>query len=467
MNPLSGPLGAVFNKPDDPTWRGHTFTGWFSTGAKGDQAERVLFAWPYKLIGSVTMFAGWKDGENVQSACTLTFNSGGGSQVPSVPVHDSGTKVSKLADPTRDGYTFLGWFSDEEGGTLYPWPYTITGNVTMYAHWQASSETPPTQYTLTFNSNGGTAVAPVSANVNTALVNPADPTRDGYTFLGWFSEATGGTLYSWPYTITGNVTMYAHWWDDGETPPTRYTITFDSHGGSPVTDVTAYAGTLVTKPTDPARRGYTFKGWYNAAIEGTAYTTWPHTLNVSVTMHAQWTANTYTVAYKANGGSGTMESSSHTYDVEKTLTANSFTRTGHAFAGWNTEANGSGTSYTDGESVTNLTPTNGATVNLYAQWGNDVSIAVTIGGSGDILVSGADVTISRSGANNAPKSFTATATGGYTVVQWYLDYVPIGGTAQSFTIKAANFPNGNYQLTVRVTKNGKPDSADIRFTVTD
>jgi uncharacterized repeat protein (TIGR02543 family) len=81
-----------------------------------------------------------------------------------------------------------------------------------------------------------------------------------------------------------------------------------------------------------------------------------------------YTACTYSVKYNANGGSGTMSNSSHTYDTAKALTANTFTRTGYTFAGWNTAADGSGTNYADKAEVTNLTSTCGGTVNLYAKW---------------------------------------------------------------------------------------------------
>ena len=87
-----------------------------------------------------------------------------------------------------------------------------------------------------------------------------------------------------------------------------------------------------------------------------------------MTLYAQWTANTYTVAYNKNGGSGVMTSGTHTYDATKSLTANAFTRTGYTFTGWNTKADGSGTSYANQANVLNMTSINDDTVTLYAQW---------------------------------------------------------------------------------------------------
>lgn len=90
--------------------------------------------------------------------------------------------------------------------------------------------------------------------------------------------------------------------------------------------------------------------------------------NVNLKLYANWVANTYTVSYNANGGSGTTASSSHTYDTSKALTSNGFSKTGYTFSGWNTKADGSGTSYTNAQSVKNLTATQGANITLYAQW---------------------------------------------------------------------------------------------------
>lgn len=88
--------------------------------------------------------------------------------------------------------------------------------------------------------------------------------------------------------------------------------------------------------------------------------------NCSITLNFE--ANTYTVNYNANGGTGNTATSSHTYDVDKALTPNGFTRSGYKFTGWNTEPDGSGTSYSDGQTVKNLTTEHGETINLYAQW---------------------------------------------------------------------------------------------------
>jgi uncharacterized repeat protein (TIGR02543 family) len=170
-----------------------------------------------------------------------------------------------------------------------------------------------------------------------------------------------------------------------------------------------------------------------------------------------------------------MTASTHTYGVSKNLTANTFTRTGYTFAGWNTAANGGGTNYNDGASVNTLSATQGATVDLYAQWEPwpDVpvpAVMVWTNEDGNILVSNDDVVLSKSGADGKAGSLTAEVTGAYSGIQWYLYGAPVSGSrgkAQSITVKAADYLNGSYYLGVTVTKGGISYSTDIHFTVSD
>ena len=151
------------------------------------------------------------------------------------------------------------------------------------------------------------------------------------------------------------------------TPKTSYTVSYAANGGSgTTTSQKKWYNQSLTLLGALTKSGYSFSKWqatdkkvYNA---GGAYTT-----NAATTMTAQWTANTYYVKFNANGGSGSMANETFTYGTAKKLTKNTFTRTGYTFNGWKTAAT-SGTSYTNEESVLNLTSTANATINLYAQW---------------------------------------------------------------------------------------------------
>jgi uncharacterized repeat protein (TIGR02543 family) len=157
----------------------------------------------------------------------------------------------------------------------------------MYARWRDNTQPAPTQFTITFNTGeGGSTIPPVTADANTVVGKPANPTRDGYAFAGWYSSAAGTTAYPWPYTLAATVTMYAHW-------ETQYTVTFDADGGNPATQIQTWtaSGGWTDKPSDPDRSGYSFGGWYTERNGGGSLFT-DSMPESNVTVYALWTAVT-------------------------------------------------------------------------------------------------------------------------------------------------------------------------------
>lgn len=151
-----------------------------------------------------------------------------------------------------------------------------------------------------------------------------------------------------------------------------YSVTYNANGGknAPANQTKRKDKTLTLSKTVPTRTGYTFQGWATsktatkAAYQpGASYKT-----NKSLTLYAVWKANSYQIAFNKNGGAGSMSTTSCTYDKAAELPTNKFTRSGYKFKGWNTKADGSGTSYADKASVKNLTSVSGKKMNLYAQW---------------------------------------------------------------------------------------------------
>lgn len=154
----------------------------------------------------------------------------------------SGTLATRPDAPAATpGYTFGGW--NKADGTA--WDYAsdkVTDNITLYAKWAANT------YTITFDTAGGSEIAPITQEYGTVITAPEAPTREGYTFIGWDKEI--------PTTMPAeNMTVTAQW------EINRYTITFDTAGGSEITPITQDYGTAITAPADPTREGYTFMGW--------------------------------------------------------------------------------------------------------------------------------------------------------------------------------------------------------------
>ena len=145
---------------------------------------------------------------------------------------------------TRTGYTQVGWATVDGGEKVYSFDDVYTKNeaLTLYPVWNTN------KYTITFDTAGGSEIASITQNYCTAITAPADPTREGYTFIGWDRDIP-------EIMLAENITVTAQW------EINRYTITFDTAGGSEIAPITQDYGTAITAPADPTREGYTFIGW--------------------------------------------------------------------------------------------------------------------------------------------------------------------------------------------------------------
>jgi uncharacterized repeat protein (TIGR02543 family) len=236
---------------------------------------------------------------------------------------------------------------------------------------------PPVTYTVTFVANGASGTVPAMQTVNAdtviSLPDKGNLTNAGNIFVGWSENASGtGTIYSVgsSITVTGNMIFYAQW-VDGSTP--QYTVTFNANGatgGAAPASQTAYSGINITIPGQGTLvySGKTFGGWNTQSngggtnyAAGTAYI-----VKGNITLYAKWQSEVqYTVTYHANGASGTAPKV-QTVDPGTVVTlpdAGSLMYSGRTFAGWNTNAGGTGTSYAEGAEYTV-----NANVSFYAQW---------------------------------------------------------------------------------------------------
>ena len=384
-------VGATLPTADDMTYTGHTFKGWYDNE---NLTGSPVTAIGVTETGNKEYWAKWEINQY-----TITFDTNGGSEIAPI-TQDYGTAITAPADPTRKGYTFKGW--DKEIPETMP-----AENMTVKAQWEIN------QYTITFDTNGGSEIAPITQDYGTAITAPADPTRKGYTFKGWDKEI--------PETMPAeNMTVKAQW------EINQYTITFDTNGGSEIAPITQDYGTAITAPADPTRKGYTFKGWDKEI---------PETMPAeNMTVKAQWEINQYTITFDTNGGS---EIAPITQDYGTAITAPADpTRKGYTFKGWDKE-------------IPKTMPAENITVK--AQWEiNQYTITFDTAGGSEI----APITQNYGTKITTPADPTRK---GYTFKGWDKE-IPETMPAENMTVKAQWEIN---QYTITFDTNGGSEIAPI------
>ncbi|EAE8620785.1 LPXTG cell wall anchor domain-containing protein [Listeria monocytogenes] len=295
-------------EPTTPTKAGYTFDGWYDAetgGKKWDFAQDKMPANPVTLYARFTM-----------NNYTATFNNDGTTTTQTVDYQEA---LTEPTEPTKDGYTFDGWYDAQTGGTK--WNFATNkmpaNNITLYARYSVKS------YTATFDKEGTTTTQ--TANYDSLLTEPAAPTKDGYTFDGWYDAETGGNKWNFATNKmpAKNVTLYARF------TVKSYTATFDKDGTT--TTQTVNYDSLIQEPTAPTKDGYTFTGWYDAETGGNK---WDFAANKmpakNVTLYARFSTNAYTATFDKEGTTTTQA-----VDYDSLLTEPTApTKDGYTFDGW-------------------------------------------------------------------------------------------------------------------------------------
>ncbi len=369
--------GESFTFPTDPTKTGYTFLGW---SAEGDTNL-------YKAGDTVTVNADVTYTAQYEAIVvpaktfkvTLDLNGGNGGEGFTVDNSvNEGESFTFPADPTKAGYTFLGW-SAEGDENLYKAGDTVTVNADVTYTAQYEKVAAPTKtFKVTLDLNGGNGgegfTAENSVNEGESFTFPADPTKTGYTFLGWSAESDTN-LYKAGDTVTVNADVtYTAQYEKVAAPTKTFKVTLDLNGGTGGAGFTAdnsvNEGESFTFPADPTKTGYTFEGW-SADGSDTLYKAGATvTVTADITFTAQWNSestpsrggsgdsSSYTVRFETNGGSDVASQRISRNGVVKEPTAP--TKNGYTFAGW----------YTDKDLTTEYDFTSKVTKSftLYAKW---------------------------------------------------------------------------------------------------
>ncbi len=332
------------------TYAGYNFVGWFTAASGGSQVTAGT-----TVTKAATYYARWQE----IAKHTVTFNANGGSGSPaSVQVTHGmaiGSALPTSSAMTRTGYNFQGW-KDGSGNTVTA-STVINSDIACTAQWTAKN------FTVYFNANGGT-VSPTSKSVTYDSAYGALPTPeiDGSTFLGWFTQETGGTKVTAEtiVNITDTQTLYAHW--EAIVIIVKHTVTFNPGAAdatvSPASIEVVHGEAIGTLP-EPERNGYTFQRW---TVMGNIEVQPSMTVTEDIVCTAQWQANEYTVEFDAQEGSVSPESKTVTFDsAYGTLPTPN--RSGFSFKGWFTEVMGGGVQVT-AATIVNKTEDH----TLYAYW---------------------------------------------------------------------------------------------------
>ena len=344
---------------------GYTFEYW--TTNQDGTGSKFLDGADYNFtLGNMVLWAQW-----IPNHVTFYENATASDLVYCVENASTSAALTPFSDlnPTfsKPGYVIDGWSaSPSSAGVAYvdgsTYDFTL-GSMTLYAQWSAAT------YSITYSAGGGTASA-TSASYTTGgnSITLPNASQAGYTFDGWFSAAQGGNLIGLggaSFTPTSSTTLFAQW-----TAIPSFDVTFSVNGGvGTVGPVSALSGATFSlpSPSTMSRPGYVFTGWNTVADgSGTAFgSSSTMVLSGPMTLYAQWRQlPAASVRFVLNGARGSVPAiSAYNGAVETLPSPPALARPGYIFTGWNTRANGTGSMFASGVSMTL-----GASLTLYAQW---------------------------------------------------------------------------------------------------
>ncbi|TXG34449.1 LPXTG cell wall anchor domain-containing protein, partial [Listeria monocytogenes] len=426
---------ALLTEPTAPTKEGYTFTGWYDAKTGGTKWDFTTNTMPAR---DLTLYAQFS-----VNSYQATFDVDGTTTEETVAYQELLTEPEA---PTKDGYTFTGWYDAKTGGTK--WDFTTNTmparNLTLYAQFSVNS------YQATFDVDGTTFTEETVA-YQELLTEPTEPTKEGYTFTGWYDEQIGGTEWNFSTNVmpARDLTLYAQF------SINSYQATFDVDGTT--TEETVTYQELLTEPEAPTKEGYTFTGWYDAKTGGTE---WDFSVNTmparDLTLYAQFSINSYQATFDVDG-----TTTEETVDYQGLLTEPTApTKEGYAFTGWYDAKIGG----TEWNFSTNVMPAHDIT--LYAQFSVN-SYQATF----DVDGTTTEETVAYQELLTEPAAPTKE---GYTFTGWY--DAETGGNKWDFSVNTmpardltlyAQFSVNSYQATFDVDGTTTEETVDYQGLLTE
>ncbi|MDG0888296.1 RCC1 domain-containing protein [Paracholeplasma manati] len=263
------------------TREGYTLEGWYTSLNDGVTFDEKWSFTTNFVNNNLSLYAKW----NINQY-TITFNSNSGSNVPSI-TQDFDSLVIEPSIPSREGYTFDGWFEDSNLTESYTFSKMSSNNITLYAKWTIND------YTVFYEENGGSVVSDLTVDFGTTLTAPNQPSKDGYTFSGWFSDIELTKAYLFNTMPASNVTLYAKW------ELNTYVISYDLNGGEAVANPIEYTIESDTiNLISTSKEGYSFVGWFvNPELAGVAVNSITQGTMGNINLYASFEKNQYSITY--------------------------------------------------------------------------------------------------------------------------------------------------------------------------
>jgi uncharacterized repeat protein (TIGR02543 family) len=314
VNSQSVAYGSTAAAPIAPSKIGYTFVGWY-----GDAGLTSAFVFTTPITAGITLYAKW-----TANSYTVSFNSNGGNAVNSQSVAYNSVAIVPVS-PSRPGYTFAGWYGAAGLTSVFAFTTAITADTTLYAKWTVNS------YTVSFNSNGGSVVSSQNVAYNNTATTPAAPTRTGFNFAGWYSDAGLTSVFAFTTAITADTTLYAKWTVNSYTVTPSIGVGTGSNGAiSPATSIPVnYNGTSSFTVTPAGGYTATVTGTCGGTLSGTTFTTNPITANCTVV--ANFSQITHSVSATA-GSNGSVNPANQTVSDGATASITVTPATGYQIA---------------------------------------------------------------------------------------------------------------------------------------
>ena len=408
----SGPNSYTYsvgiNSFSSPSKTGYSFGGFYLDNSYTNRITSISTS----TYGSITLYCKWS-----VNSYRLTYNQGSGSGCSGSKTGTYDSTWGALCSPSLYGYIFDGWFTSS--GSEVTSNTKVTGDVTVYASWD------PRQYTLTYDSEGGSSCSSKTGYYDETWGNLCTPTREGYVFAGWYTGDDGtGTQVTSSTTVSGDLTVHAKW------SVNKYTLTYvvtNGEGCDGQTKEGIYGSTWGDLCT-PSRVGYTFNGWFTSPAGNGTKITSNSTVTGNQTVYASWNANaSYTITYYLDGGTNhSSNPTSYTYGIG----VSSFyepTKSGYTFKGWHSTPQ-----WTSSTEITSISSTATGNKELFAAWEAN-SFTLTYDSEGGTSCSSKTGTL-----GNKWGSLCSSTKAGYTFGGWYTEEEGRGTQVTSDTIVNGN-----------------------------